>query len=141
MAYLPLPISGFKLAVYVVRHRHQNHAIVGCMLKQTVFTVWGSMKNGVSEIVRRDWEMDSRHSCMQKFHLRMKWSCKICLPSEWWGHLLEIPRSAEMQARKKYHQYVLPVLSDSITLHKFPESRLVIWVYVPVCSYLGWRMV
>ena len=34
MAYLPLPTRGFKSAVYVVRQRHHNHAIIGCMLEQ-----------------------------------------------------------------------------------------------------------
>ena len=99
MAYLPLPTRGSKSAVYVVRQRHHNHAIIGCMLEQS-FTGWEFMKNGVRDYKRRFWDENSRHSCIQMFHLHMKWSCTICLPSEWWGHPLEFPTSAGMWVRK-----------------------------------------
>ena len=71
MAYLPLPISGFKSAVYIVRHRHHNHAIIGCMLKQTVFTGWEFMKNGDCEMTRGGWEMET--------HITVGSKCSICI--------------------------------------------------------------
>ena len=60
MAYLPLPIRGFKSAVYVVRQRHHNHAIIGCMLEQRFHRlgIYEEWRAKLEEILR--WKLTSQ---------------------------------------------------------------------------------